>query len=194
VSLQRVHVERRAVHHHVRVVHGGTGKPFAQFDAELVEPVWPWWRLRKVGADIVLSALDRHLPDRPAATALEVRIDDPVAAARFPEVAPGVRGVETLSLTPADTEVELVLAPEPATLEVDLVKKDGTAVTGRPAVQARANGDTVALAEDPAVPGRYAATSAWRPQSYRIFDGTNLRGSVAIDYRRAVTRVRLIVP
>lgn len=194
MTLQRVRVERRAVLHHVRVIHGGTGKPFGEFTAELLPPVWPWWTLRKVGTDVVLSALDRRLADRPAATALEVRIDDPVAAARFPELAPGVRGVETISLTPADPEVELVLTPGPATLEVDLLKKDGTAVTGRPAVEARANGDTVALAEDPAIGGRYAATSAWRPQAYRIFDGSNLRGSVAIDYRRAVTRVRLIVP
>lgn len=194
MNLQRVHVERRAVQHHVRVVHGGTGKPFRDFTAELLPPVWPWWTLRKAGADVVLSALDRHLPDRPVATALEVRIDDPVAAARFPEIGPGVRGLQTLSLAAADLDVELVLVPEPATLEVDLVKKDGTVVAGRNAVQARANGDTVTLAEDPAVPGRYAATSAWRPQSYRIFDGPNVRASVAIDYRRAVTRVRLIVP
>lgn len=194
MRLQRVHVERRAVQHHVRVVHGGTGKPFPTFTAELLPPVWQWWTLRKVGADVVLSVLDRHLAERPAATVLAVRIDDPVVAARFPEVEPGVRGVQTVSLAAADVEVELVLAPSPATLEVDLVKKDGSPVAGSGGVEARANGDTVALAEDPAVPGRYTATAAWRPQPYRIFDGSNPRGSVAIDYRKAVTRGRLIVP
>ncbi len=194
MTLQRVHVERRAVQHHVRVVHGGTGKPFEGFVAGLTAPAWRGWSLRKVGADVVLSALERDLPRRPPATTLEVRIDDPVAAARFPEISPGVHGARTLTPAPADAEVELVLAPDPVGLEIDLVKKTGAAVTGRTGVEARANGHTVALAESAATPGRYAATSAWRPQPYRIFDGPNLRGTVAIDYRRAVTRVRLLVP
>ncbi len=193
MTMQRVPVERRAVQHHVRVIHGGTGKPLERFVAELVPPVWPGWSLRKVGADVVLSTLDRHLPNRPATTALEIRVDDPVVAARFPEARPGVRGVGALSLTPADAEVELVLAPGPAGLEIDLVRKSGGPATGR-TVEARTNGDTVALAESGSVPGRYAGSSAWLPQSYSIYDGANLRGSVAIDYRRAVTRVRFLVP
>ena len=193
-TMQRVHVERRRVHHHVRVVHGGTGRPLATFSARLVPPAWQWWTLRKAGADVVLSALDRHVAGRPATTGLEIRVEDPVTAARFAESEPGVRGVETLTLAPADTEVELVFAPEAVRLEVDLVRKNGNAVTGSTNVEARANGHTETMAEDAATPGRYTATAVWRPQPYRIFDGPSVRGTVAIDYRRAVTRVRLLVP
>ncbi|MGZ8715482.1 MAG: hypothetical protein ACXWYO_00055 [Gaiellaceae bacterium] len=192
--MQIVPVERRAAYHRVRVVHGGTGKPLEPIHARLVEPAWHGWLLRVRGSDVILSTLDRFAGDRPPSTELEVRVGDPVTAARFPLV-DGVRGVGTISLLrDATVEVDLSLVPEPVRLEVDLVRRDGTARAGLADVEAQNGTDTVALPETTPGSGRYAASAVWRPGSYRISAGGAQRGAAAVDYRRALTTVRLIVP
>jgi hypothetical protein len=61
-------------------------------------------------------------------------------------------------------------------------------------VEAQNGTHPVPLPETPATSGRYAASAVGRPGSYAIFDGGAQRGAVAVDYHRAATRVRLIVP
>lgn len=194
MTLQVVRAGRHALYHRVRVVHGGTGKPLAALRASLRDPVWHGWTLQRKGPDVLLSTSERFEAARPASTEVEIVLDDPVAAARFPAV-DGRRGVARVTLArDADADVELTLQPDPVRLEVALVRRDGTPRAGLTNVQARNTPHTVPLAETAAGSGVYGADAAWRPGSYRIFVGGTQRGALAVDYRRAVTRVRLIVP
>jgi len=183
-------LERRLAHR-VRVVHGGTLRPYDRIDARLTEPAWPHWSLRVRGADILLSAEVRWLADEPAATTVEVEVADPAVRERF--AAGGAASVDLAG--GADFAVTLVLQPQPVVLEVVLVGPDGSARPGR-TVRARGNGHTVDLTA-PAGSNVYrSAPSAWEPaqQPYAIHVNDNRRGTAALDFTRPVTRVRVIDP
>jgi hypothetical protein len=178
--------------HRVSVVHGGTGRPWEDFEAELLDPVWPRWRLRKSGATAVLSTLDRFEDDEPGQSRIEIRMSRPELAERF-----AAAGVKTFTLhRGADADVTLVLDPVPVQLEVTLFRSNGNPSTGR-TVQARGNGHTVPLPASPAGSNVYrSAPTVWDPakQPYRIVVNNNQRGAASLDYRQQVTRVRVTEP
>jgi hypothetical protein len=192
MSLQLVPGSALTVVHRVSVVHGGTGRPFEDFEAELLDPVWPRWRLRKSGAVAVLSTLDRFEDQEPGQTRIEIRLARPELAERFVD-----GGVKTFTLHQgADEAVTLTLDPVPVQLEVTLYRSNGNPSTGR-TVQARGNGHTVPLPAAPAGSNVYrSAPTVWDPakQPYRIFVNNNQRGFASLDYRQQVTRVRVTEP
>src|SRR5207245_762084 len=49
--------------HHVRILHGGTGRPYDLVQARLVDPAWRGWVMRLRGADLVLATYDRFAAD-----------------------------------------------------------------------------------------------------------------------------------
>ncbi|MGZ4351980.1 MAG: hypothetical protein ACXVZ4_00420 [Gaiellaceae bacterium] len=177
--------------HHVTVVHGGTGDPYPHVNVQLGDPVWPHWRLRRRGADVLLSADAVFAGREPATTLLEVETSEEQLLQRFAD-----GGVGQLVLHKgADADVQLTLAVTPVQLEVVLTRQDGTARTGR-TVEARSGVLTVPL---PAVGGTNVYRSAprlWDPalQPYGIFVNGTKRTSCALDYSLPVTRVRVIDP
>ncbi|HEV2875599.1 MAG TPA: hypothetical protein VGW14_10645 [Thermoleophilaceae bacterium] len=188
-TLDRAYMLR--LRHRVRVLHGGTRRPYERVNARLAEPAWPHWVLRKRGADILLSTHD-HLADTlPASTGVEVRLADPAAIERF---ALG-DGAATVSLASgADQLKELVLDPVPVGLEVRLRRPDGTPAANL-AVEARATSETVALPEGPAGSGIYAAgPRAWKPEPYAIRVDGDGRRTIALDHTKPMTRVQFTYP
>jgi hypothetical protein len=181
----------RAVHR-IAVVHGGTGRPWEDFEARLLPPAWPRWRPRRRGASFLLSTLDRFEDEEPAQTRVEIAMSRPELRERFV-----ADGVTTVVLNKgADQVVTAVLDPVPVQLEVTLFKSNGAASAGR-TVQARRDGHTVPL---PAIAGGSnvyrSAPTVWDParQPYRIFVNNTQRGFASLDYRQQVTRVRVIEP
>jgi hypothetical protein len=176
--------------HRVRVVHGGTGAPYARVTARLVDPTWPHWRLGRRGADVLLSADAVFAGREPPTTLIEVASTEEQLLERFAR-----NGVAQLVVRQGqDADVALTLAVEPVQLEVALTKQDGTPRTGR-TVEARSGAVTVALAEVGGGVYRSAA-GLWDPalQPYGIFvNGTKVTSS-SLDYTRPVTRVRVIDP
>jgi hypothetical protein len=176
--------------HHVRILHGGTGRPYDRVAARLVEPAWRGWVMRLRGADLVLATYDRFAAEEPAQTQVDVTVTDEHALERFAN--DGVAQVTLQSGAPRDSE--LVLDPAPVTLEVAVVDKQGAPRTGR-IVEARGNGKVVQLPEDAQRPGTYvAAATSWTPgqQPFRIFVNNQQRGQAALDYERPITRVRVV--
>jgi len=187
-------IERRRAHR-IRVVHGGTGRPYPDVTARLTDPVWPHWVLRVAGADVILSADVARLAGEPATTAVEVSVADPAALERFT-----ARTYTATLGAGADLDVTLTLTAAPAQLEVVLVRPNGAAAPNR-AVEAVPGGAAAGPAVPlPAVaPGSNiyrSAPTSWDPARapFVINVDTKRRGSVAPDYARPVTRVRLIEP
>lgn len=189
--MSSVDLDVLSVVHHVRVVHGGTGLPYGQVEARLAEPAWPHWLLRRRGADVVLAASGRFAADEPAQTALEVSVADERVLERFAN-----GGVADVVLHQgADRDVDLVLQPTPVALEVAVVDRNGAPRTGR-TVQARSNGTVVAALPEVGGGVYRSAPTTWDPQHqpFRIYVNTKLRGQTALDYERAITRVRVVDP
>jgi hypothetical protein len=177
--------------HRVTVVHGGTGARYANVNAQLADPRWPHWRVRRRGADILLSVDSAFVASEPATTVVEVETTQDELRERF---AGGGAGQVVLHKG-ADALVELTLAVVPVQLEVVLTRQDGTARTGR-TVEARSGALTVAL---PAVGGTNVYRSAsrlWDPalQPFGIYVNGTKRTSCSLDYTRPVTQVRVIDP
>ena len=189
ITLER---ESLRIVHRVAVVHGGTGRPWTDFDVRIVEPAWRHWRLRKREAVCVLSTLDRFASREPAQTTLEIAVPVPALLERFAN-----GGVATVTLNRgADASVTLTLDPVPVELEVTLSRSNGTPGTGR-TVEARGNGHTVPLPALGATSNVYrSAPTVWDParQPYRIFVNNNQRGFASLDYHQQVTRVRVTEP
>ena len=177
--------------HHVRVLHGGTGRPYDRFEARLVDhPAWPHWLLRRRGSDVVLAVSDRFAAEEPAQSTLEIAVSDTHALARFAN-----GGVAQVVLKQAaDANVDLVLAPAPVALEAAVVDRQLKPRTGC-TVEARSNGTVVAMLEGAAGVYRSAETT-WNPQlqPFRIFVNQQQRGQAALDYEQPITRVRVIDP
>lgn len=184
-------IDRLRLRHRVRVVHAGTGRPFERITARLTEPAWPHWVVRRRGSDVLLSAHD-HLDDTlPPTTRLEIQVEDPALAQRF-AVGNGSAPV-TLSAG-ADFEKDLLLAPVPVMLEVQLRRGDGSPSTGHD-VEARTPTDTAKLNEQPAASGVYSSDMrSWEPGPYKVFVKNQQRRVVAIDHARDVTRVQFTYP
>jgi hypothetical protein len=178
--------------HHVRIVHGGTGRAYDRVEARLVEPAWSGWVMRLRGADLALATYARLAGDEPAQTDVEIVVTDEQALERFAN-----GGVAQLTLqSGAAQDSELVLAAAPVALQVNAVDKLGQPKPGR-TVEARGNGTVVPLPEDPQRPGVYvSAATTWDPalQPFRIFIDNQQRGQVALEYERPITRVRIIDP
>jgi hypothetical protein len=176
--------------HRVRVVHGGTGRPYERIDARLTDPAWPHWRLRVRGADVVLSADARRLPDEPATTTVAVQVTDLAMLERFAD-----GGATTVALARGDDEaVTLTLEALPDVLEVRVVDADGKPRTGRTVTASgKDNGHVVPLPAADAGVYRSAAT-AWEParQPYVIHVNDQRRGTVAFDYARPLTRIQVV--
>jgi hypothetical protein len=176
--------------HHVRILHGGTGRPYDRVNARLVEPAWSGWVLRLRGADLVLATYDRLAADQPPQTQVEVTVADEQALERFVN-----RGVAQVTLqSGAAQDSKLVLDPAPVALEAAVVDNLGRAKIGR-AVEARRTGTVVQLPEDPHRPGVYvSAATTWDPalQPFGIFVNNQQQGQAALDYERPITRVRII--
>jgi hypothetical protein len=181
---------RLVVRHRIRIRHGGTGRPFDDVRARLLDPAWPHWLLRLRGADVVLAAEERFASDLPATTDVEVAVDDPRLLERFQN-----GGVVTKTLRRGlDGDVEVTLDPVPVSLEAAVVDRGSAPKTGR-TVEARGNGTVVALPETS--PGVYrSAATTWNPQQqpFRIFVDNQQRGQAALDYTRPITRIRIIDP
>jgi hypothetical protein len=183
-------LSRRMIHH-VRVIHGGTGKPLARIRAHLTEPAWPHWALRQRGADLVLSTEESMEARLPATTDVEVSLADESQRGRFEN-----SGVETVTLNRgADEEVTLTLEPLPVSLEVSLSKKDGSASTGR-TVEAQSGGVTVSLPEVGGTRVYRSAPTTWDPakQPFGIYVDGQKQSSVSLEYSSPVTRVKVIDP
>lgn len=178
--------------HHVEVVHGGTGKRYADVEARLVEPAWPHWRLRQRGADVVLSADAARAPAEPATTDLEVRVADDALRGRFTG-----GGVARITLAQGgDANRSLTLPVQDVQLEVTLVRANGDPRPGR-TVQARLNGTTVPLPAIAAGSNVYrSALRSWDPafQPFGVFVNGTRKASASLDYTRPVTRIRVIDP
>jgi hypothetical protein len=195
MSPPRWDLDELRVYHRIRVVHGGTGRPYAGIEAALTDPVWPHWLLRVRGADVVLATHDRFAADRPANTPVELHVTDLLLLERFAN-----NGVAAITLRRnLDTDVTLTLTPTLVTLEVELVNRLGAAHTGLTVAAESTGGFNVPLPE--VTPGIYRSAAAmWPPalQPFRITDGVGAvlsqPGQVAIDYTRPVTRVRQIAP
>jgi hypothetical protein len=185
-----VHELRLVVLHRVRIRHGGTGRAFENVRARILDPVWPHWILRLRGADLVLAAEERFMPDLPPTTEVEVAVSDPRLLERFEN-----GGVVKRTLNRgADDDVELRLDPVPVRLQADVVDRSSKPKAGR-TVEARGNGTVVPLPE--VDPGVYlSAATTWAPsrQPFRIFVDNQQRGQAALDYTRPITRVRIIDP
>jgi hypothetical protein len=180
---------QRQMLHHVLVVHGGTGRRFDRITARLVDPVWPYWRLRRRGADLVLSTETRWEPKLPATTSVEVAVADDSLLERFQN-----SGTAQVVLNRGtDADLTLTLVPEPVVLEVVLTKQDGTPRPGR-TVEARGNGDVVALTAAAGSNVYRSPARAWDPaqQPYGVFVAGQKQASVSLDYTRPVTRVKVI--
>lgn len=194
MSPPRWDLDELRVYHRIRVVHGGTGRPYARFEAALTDPVWPHWLLRARDADVVLATHDRFAADRPATTSVELHVTDLFLLERFAN-----RGVATIVVRrDLDADVTLTLTPTPATLEVELVNRAGAPHTGLTVAAESTGGFSVPLPEITSGIYRSAATT-WPPglQPFRITYGVGAvlsPGQVAIDYTRPVTRVRQIAP
>jgi hypothetical protein len=192
MSVLAVAERRRA--HRIRVVHGGTGRPYPEVRATLAEPAWPHWHLAVKGADVVLSADTARLVDEPATTTVEVTLTDLTVLERF--TAPSF---STTVSRGGDLDATLTLTPRPSVLEVVLVKTDGSERTGR-TVTARPKGNGAPAIPLPGVTSGSniyrSAPHVWDPAlaPYVIDVNTNRRGSVVPDHNRAVTRIRLIDP
>lgn len=183
--------EMLRLRHRVRVLHGGTGRPYDRVSARLAEPAWPHWVLRRRGPDILMSAYD-HLADTlPPSTTVEVRLADPAVKERF------VLGEEpaTVSLASgADQFRELVLEPVPVSLEVRLRSPNGTPAKNL-AVAAQAESETVPLPETPADSGVYAeGPRAWKPEPYAIRVEGDIRRTIGLDYSKSTTSVQFTYP
>jgi hypothetical protein len=188
-------IERRRAHR-IRVVHGGTGRPYPLVAARLAEPAWPHWHLRRRDADVVLSADVARLGDEPASTTVEVTLTDSAALERFTQ-----RSFAATLQQGADLDVTLTLTVQPVVLEVVLTKPSGQPAANAQ-VEARAtdNGNTLLTVPLPAAAAgsnvyRSAATS-WDPAlaPFGIYVGGAKRATVALDYTRPVTRLPLIEP
>jgi len=184
-------IDRLRLRHRVRVVHAGTGRPFERITARLTEPAWPHWVLGRRGSDVLLSAHE-HLDDTlPPTTRLEVQVDDPALAQRF---AAGHGSTPVTLSAGTDAEQDLLLAPVPVMLEVQLRRGDGSPSAGHQ-VDARTPTDTATLDEQPAGSGVYrSAMRSWEPRAYKVFVKNQQRRVVAIDYARDVTRVQFTYP
>jgi hypothetical protein len=181
----------RRVVHHVRVMHGGTGKPLERIRARLVDPAWSHWAVRQRGADVVLSTEERLEPRMPATTDLEIELADESRRGIFEN-----SGTETVTLNRgADEEVTLTLDPRPVSLEVSLSKNDGSASTGR-TVEARSGGVTVSLPEVGGTRIYRSAPTRWDPakQPFGIYVDGQKQSSVSLEYSSPVTRVKVIDP
>jgi hypothetical protein len=186
-------MERRRAHR-IRVVHGGSGKPYPAVRAALAEPVWPHWRLDLKGADIVLSAALERLPDEPATTTVDVW---PTELAQLERLT--ADHFTTTIARNADVNAVLTLTAAPSMVEVVLVGADGAPRPSK-TVEARPKGNG-----SPAVPLPAASSGSnvyrsapftWNPAHapYAIHVGGTKRGVVTPDHTRAITRIRVIDP
>lgn len=192
-------VERSSLRliHRIAIVHGGRNEPWTRFDASLVPPAWPHWRVRRAGASFVVSADDVHWDDRPSQTRVALVFADPSLVELI------ANPVQEIVLPQGSTTVPSVVTatfdPVPVQLEVELVRRDGTPSTGR-TVRARAVDDgnvleTVSLPAVAAASNVYrSAARQWLPdrQPYRIVVNNVQRGTASLDYTRRITRVRVI--
>lgn len=197
MSMQLLERSSLRLIHRIDVVHGGRNEEWTRFEAALVEPSWPHWRLRVKGASVVLATDDAHWDDRPAETRVGLTFAEPALLALVAN--PEQEVVLPLGSVTAATVVTATFAPVPVQLEVELVRRDGSPSTGR-TVRARAldNGtvlENVALPPVTAGSNVYrSAARAWLPdrQPYRIVVNNVQRGSASLDYTRRITRVRVI--
>lgn len=177
--------------HRVRVVDGHTGRPFDRIVAELEQPAWPHWVMRRRGPDVLLSAHDHLADSRPPSTGVSIRVADAELQEHF---ALGGDPAMVALASGTDQLKQLVLDPAPATLEVRLRGASG-APAANLAVEARTAGETVALAETPANSGVYrAGPRVWKPVAYAIHVKGQARRTIALDPRQSVTRVQFTYP
>jgi hypothetical protein len=196
VSQQLVERSSLRLIHRIEVVHGGRNEPWTHFEASLVPPSWPHWRLRVKGANVVLAADDAHWDNRPAQTHVLVSLAVPelveLVANRTQDV------VLPRGLVTVPTVVTATFTPVPVALEVELVARDGSPSLAQ-TVEARAVQNSTVLESEPLVAPAgsnlyRSAARTWLPdrQPYRIVVNTVQRGFASLDYTRRITRVRII--